>query len=247
MMTAQVTDDMLMAYADGELEAAEQARLSPLIDADPALRLRLRRFERTGRVLSGAFQAQERPIPAALLRQPSGTPRSRRERLVAALEAIRLPSMPQLAAGAAVLMLVFAAGRLSRDGGAPRDDFIAGNGVLTAGAALHQRLETTASVGGEADRATPRVLQSFRTADGQFCREYALGGSGGRGVACRRADGAWTIALHVEGGAAPSSGGVYAPAGGATQQVIDGFVHSIMDGDPLAAPEERAAIERQWR
>jgi len=64
---AAFTDEILMAYADGALDAEAGARIAALIKADPAARARVSMFRATGKELSGLYEGVLRePVPAHL-------------------------------------------------------------------------------------------------------------------------------------------------------------------------------------
>ncbi|MDN3713648.1 zf-HC2 domain-containing protein [Paracoccus cavernae] len=48
-----ISDETLMAYADGELDQAEAAAVEAALAADPGLQARLRPFSETRRLLGG--------------------------------------------------------------------------------------------------------------------------------------------------------------------------------------------------
>ena len=53
-MNAALTDETLMAFADGELQGDERQRVEEALEQDASLRARLQVFERTGRRSSGS-------------------------------------------------------------------------------------------------------------------------------------------------------------------------------------------------
>lgn len=63
-----VSDETLMAFADGELSPAERALVEAVLARDPDLRKRLEIFEVTGRRISAAFSARlSEPLPQHLV------------------------------------------------------------------------------------------------------------------------------------------------------------------------------------
>ena len=64
-----LSDETLMAYADGQLKPAEMARLERLLASDPGLRARLEVFRTTGRDLASLFDDHlNAPLPLRLKR-----------------------------------------------------------------------------------------------------------------------------------------------------------------------------------
>ena len=97
----------------------------------------------------------------------------------------------------------------------------------------------------------PRVLDStstaearltFRTIDGDWCRELAVSSTAASNsaLACRRG-GDWRIELL---GVAPAGGELYRPAGGDApfQEAVD----ALIDGEVLEPAAERALLESGW-
>ncbi len=256
-MKYKLSDDMLMAYADGELDDAEQERIGRLIAAHPAALARLRRFERTGRALGLAFEVGDRPLPAALrqmtpTRPGAGTSRKRTANALDWLTAWPALTRPRFAAAALMLIAAFLGGRIW-------ENFVAvppatrilfsETGPLLASGALREALETRPSPGGGGEGAPVAALQTFRASGGAFCREYAAqneGRAAARGVACRQPDGEWAVSLHIANAGGPPSQGGYAPAGGGLRQTLETYMHEIMDGNPLTPDEEKRAIGSRW-
>jgi anti-sigma factor RsiW len=64
-----LSDEILMAYADGQLKPAEMARIELLLASDPGLRARLEVFRATGRNLASLFDGHcNAPLPSRLKR-----------------------------------------------------------------------------------------------------------------------------------------------------------------------------------
>jgi hypothetical protein len=65
---AAFTDEILMAYADGALDAEARARIAAALKADPEARARVLMFRATGRELSSLYEGVLRePVPAPLI------------------------------------------------------------------------------------------------------------------------------------------------------------------------------------
>jgi hypothetical protein len=65
---AAFTDEILMAYADGALDAETRARIAALIKADAGARARVSMFRATGKELSGLYDGVLRePVPEHLI------------------------------------------------------------------------------------------------------------------------------------------------------------------------------------
>ena len=138
---ADVSDEKLMALADGELDAVEAAKLTQQIAGDPVLARRLAVFQATGDDLRRVFdQIEASPVPqrlidAVLWSAPAGRMRELPvgppapglvERLLALVSPPALGWMP--AAAAAALVAVAAVSMFGR----PHDEAATGAGDLAA-------------------------------------------------------------------------------------------------------------------
>ncbi len=189
MTSERDRDERIMAYADGELDAAEARAVEALLARDPEARARLRLYLETAALARAAFaDTLTEPVPERLVRAATGAgarippfPRRIRPRPLAAA----------IAAGLAALLLVGGWWTLHPDP-----------------AARLARVLGTVPSGTEAEGIRP--LLTVVTADGRLCRRYRLEAEGGEGLACRGADGDWRVVLWY-GDPAPAT---YAPAGG---------------------------------
>jgi hypothetical protein len=193
-----VPDEMLMAYADGELAPAETQALESLLGQDPALRARLEPFVETRTRLSSVFEASlHEPIPdrliAAIARATPVTktrPKSAsvsfgtglRQMLDAAATAI-FPhglSHAALASVAALLCAGTAAGYLAGRSSEPSQALVetaSTNLGLVATGTLARALETNPSQTVLRDDrlgASIVPIVSFRSHDAGVCREYRI-------------------------------------------------------------------------
>jgi anti-sigma factor RsiW len=65
---AALTDEILMAYADGALDAGAAARIEALVKADPQAQARVFMFKATGKALSAPYEAVlQEPVPDRLI------------------------------------------------------------------------------------------------------------------------------------------------------------------------------------
>ena len=222
-----VSEDMLMAYADGELDAADRERVDAALAADPALADRLTRH-RLLRSSLGAHYApvMEEPVPERLLAAARAG-----EAKVVDLSAFRARrSWLAPAAMAACL----AAG-LFIGVGLPRDaDPLTARGDLAT--ALDKQL---ASAPGE---GAIRVGLTFKATDDRYCRTYSTADQAG--VACRDG-GDWKLRMVMAQDAAATGG--YRTASAQTPAPVLAAVESMIAGAPLDAEAEAKAREAGWR
>ncbi len=167
---SRLTDEVLSAYIDGELQPAEAARVALELTRDPEAFRRLNALRAGDAVIRDAFH------------WPMAGQSALAERFVAETEresAWRRPlSIAAFVATGVIFVSVagFAAGQWT----APREVRIdPDRGALAAGGLAHA-LETQSS-----DASGPlRIALTFQARDGRYCRQFAFAG-GLQGVACR--------------------------------------------------------------
>lgn len=259
MTEARFTDEMLMSYADGELDEETALALEGAMEADDALALRAAVFIETRALARDALSPlAEEPVPAALtasVERMIGEHRARTAPEVAEAlspdtdRVVAFPAAPKrsrmaewrlpLAASIAAL-LGGAGGYFLSSSGEP-----AAHGLHVAGIEsplLADALATAAS-GAEVQLNQPdqrfRAIATFRDAGNELCREFEVDSAGGEtviSVACREAD-AWRIKFAV---VAPGDNTGYAPASSA--ETLDAYLTAIEAQPPMASEEEAKAL-----
>lgn len=254
----RISDETLLAYVDGELDAAEKARIDAAARTDAALARRIQAQKRLRERLAGAFaEVLREPPPAALVeairaaRPPAEVvdlTAARAKRAAAARKAPDGRIWARWGAVAAGLVLVaLVALRFAPQGAGGAGSLIGGppGSLMAEGAlagALDRQLASAAPVSGQA----VRIGVSFRSADGRYCRTFQVArGDGFAGLACRDAS-AWRIRMAVAQ-AAPASGPAYRQAASQTPAAILGAVDGLIAGAPLDAGQEAAARDKGWR
>ena len=254
-----ISDETLMAYADGELDAAARASVEAAIQEDPEIGKRVARHRALREKLQGTFSAVlEEPVPDRLIAAARGRTAAARESaapqstvvdLSLAREAARRKSSAapvrwQPAAIAASLLLGLGLGYLAWHG--PRALIQPGSGGgLVARAALAEALSSQLSD----DRVPARVAVtglSFRDKSGDYCRTFSLTGTdASSGLACREGTD-WRIkALAQAPRAAPNSGN-FRTAASEDSPLIRAAVQGSIDGEPLDHAGEIAARQAGW-
>jgi surface antigen len=268
---AALTDEILMAYADGALDRDMRARVEALLHQDAESRRRVEIFRATGASLAGLFdKAMYEPIPSHLVdfvledrgARPSRAKANRLKDFIGAWVQRLIPrpqglSWQLAAASAAALALLAGAGWMLRgtfaDDAGGSDLTAMKRGQIFAAGAIRQILDSAPSgrearISGSAQKsAVMRVSLSFKNKDGQYCREYELAATGGgqfTGVACRLPGGSWRVLGHFPQAAA-RPGVQIVPAGNET--ALEPIVNSIIAGDALGKAEEEAAIANGWK
>lgn len=271
---SNISDEMLMAYADGELPEAEVQRVRAYLASSPEGASRLNAFTRTGRDLGLLYdQPMHEAIPQRLLdvvRGPSvqvaGASPGRPTQKVsygALLMATLFPqAAPWSAATAAAAMLAIGGiAGWSLHGAksdAPATTSIASviNGALLASQDFSRALNATAggqttTVGHDASKASVKPVLSFQSLAGAYCRQYELATEAGArfmGVGCRQKSGQWQIEVHAPVAVGPpGKPGGFAPASGQSSPTVEGAIDRMIKGDVLSQEAERALIENQWQ
>jgi hypothetical protein len=256
-----IDDELLVAYADGELDAEQSARVERAVNEDPVLQARLLALTRAAELTRELFEAKSRePVPPELVerimaggdaptRQLEEPRRSLGERLA---DWWRIP-LPAAAFGALTLLAVGGLLGYLLPSGTPTGGSITTAGLVPADSALHLLLQEYP--GGTTLADGPLNLEAVATfVDGdRICREYrAIRDTGPHeyhaGIACRGDGNDWRVAFAVDEYLAEEPvGGFYETASNKLHEAIDGFIEEYLDVDPLDDAAERALIERGWR
>jgi hypothetical protein len=252
MSQLHLSDEILMAFADGELEEPVAAAVEQAMLGDPAITRRVADFLRSRRLTRSAFAAQGAlsvppALQAVIMGQISDFEATHAHvaetMLHAEQSAIRakrwLPSIMLLAASVAAFSIAaigyFAGQQSVFPSQAPSlvarlDDPL-----------IHNVLDKSAS-GQEVALATGRmrVISTYRLANGSLCREFTFQASHGKAnaVACRGQDWSVTFAL-----ASPATDTVYTPSGG--DDLMATYLQNAGAGEPIVdAAELKALAER---
>ncbi len=241
MSKQEFDDETLMAFADGELDETTAARLEAAMEADETLAIRLAEFLESRIAVASALKPLiDEPVPDALrasvqrmasgARQPENVVSfgQQRKPKPQARQAWLMPiaaSIVAVAAGIGGFML-------GRDIGSTAP--AGGNAAL---AALLDREASGRDVALGTTGDTVQIISTFRSEQGDLCREYDLKQQGAStvSISCRE-NGGWVTHLALS---APRTEG-YTPA--SAQETIDAYLASIHADAPMSAEEERAAL-----
>lgn len=224
-------DEMLMAYADGELDPLNAKRVEKAVAADPALAEIVEGHRALRGKLGGAF--------APILGEPVP------DHLVAMLQSNVVAFTPRPApapprrwlsglAIAASLMTGIAVGTQWTGSVGP---IAAGkNGLVASGdlaGALNHQLASNSG--------TVRVLASFREKNGGYCRVFSAPSLDG--IACKGADG-WQLRRTQSADTSQRTNYAQAASGNAA---IMAAAQDMMAGEPLDENAEKQAVARGWK
>lgn len=247
-----ISEETLMAYADGELDAATRAEVEEAMQSDPEIGKRIARHRALREAMQGAFSAVlHEPVPNRLVEAARGQTAAPTSAVVdlssarvAARQKVSAPRRWQPAAMAASLLLGLGLGFLAWHG--PRALIRPGaGGALVASAALAEALSFQLSDDRSADRSAIAGL-SFRDKAGDYCRTFSLtGAEGSSGLACREgAD--WKIKALAPSPRSPASPGNYRTAASEDSPIIRAAVEGSIEGEPLDHAGEIAARQAGW-
>lgn len=231
-------DETLMAFADGELDAATSQRLETALETDDTLAERLAVFLDTRMAVGAAMKPLiDEPVPEAL----ATSVRRMTEAAENNVLAFQRPEKPMPIRSRQPWMMPIAASILAVITGV--GGYMAGRGNVDLEgasenalfAALDQQPSGSDVTLGQSEAL--HIVSSFVDGRGELCREYELKrlNETTATVACRT-NGAWVTRLALS---SPRSEG-YVPA--SSQETIDAYLASIEAGEPLAAEAERNAL-----
>jgi hypothetical protein len=258
-----ISEEMLMAYADGEYDApersAERSALEAAMQADPDLAARVEQHRALRRRVSALYaEVLDEPVPDRLVAAVRGRrgPQSQAEvvdlgrlRTARPLKAAGAShvgrGVPRWAAMAASLIVGLAAGYLAWS---PRESgsISAAGGHLTAQSSLERAL--TSDIAGQHAPADPvYVGLSFKSKSGAYCRTFVMQQTEAlNGLACRHGD-QWRIEALASTNAAPGTSASYRPAASELSESVRALVEAQMAGEPLDAQGEALAKQHNWQ
>jgi len=235
-------DETLMAYVDGELDAARRAEIAAALARDPGLARRIESQRVLRARVSDAFApVLEQPVPEALRAAAAG----RRGTVVqfparaARASGARWGAREWLAMAASVVLGVAISWRMFTP--AESNLMAASDGALVARGALATALDQQLASEQRRDGAVLIGL-TFKSRDGGYCRNFTVRASRTAGLACRVAS-EWQIPLTATS-AIPAGGAQQ--ASGAIPPAILAAIEARIAGEPLDAAGEQSARGSGW-
>lgn len=243
------SDELLIAFVNGELAEPARAAVERALRADPAIAARVaqhraRRIRMYGVVAGGRDSGAHAhghgaPCGAKVVQLDmvraarNGTPPS----VPAPKPAWTVRHWSAVAVALAAGVLAGGLGWQAWQGEAELASLSGADGALVAQGHLASALSGQLASPGPSGRV--RIGISFLAKDGRYCRSFVMDTTAG--LACRDG-GQWKIPVLAQGaaGAAWMDGSGLPPA---VLEAIDGRI----DGTPLGPAAERAAKERGWK
>ena len=247
------SQETLMAYADGELDAQIRREIEAAMATDQEIAVQVERHRKLRSELGAAFDGVlDEPVPDHLLAAAQSS-QNRSAGKVVDLTELRAAktrvgprhrwSWPEWTSIAASLLVGLVLGRAALQSSQSNLVATEGGRVLAAGALAAALAEQTGESTGD---SVVDIGLSFRSKAGEYCRTFTAHREGAlAGFACRESD-RWRV--HALMQADPkASGGDYRMAGAQLPSPIIQAVEQTIQGDALDATEEAAARERGWR
>ncbi len=252
-----ISDETLMAYADGELDAAERAAVESAMREDPQIEMRISQHRALRERVHSAYSAElSEAVPERLLTATRGAAAapgtqvaSLNEARAAMQRASRArPRRPQWRTAGAIAASVIVGVSLGFIiwGRTESPLMRSAGGALVARGQLARALSE--QLAAEQTRASAvQIGLSFLGKSGEYCRTFALTGTvSPSGLACRHGE-EWRIQALSQGPDRAAGDSDYRPAGSAMSASILKLVEAQVAGEPLDQAGERAARQRDWQ
>jgi hypothetical protein len=243
------SDELLIAFVNGELAEPARAAVERALRADPAIAMRVSQLRaRRSRMYGVVAGGREGGSHSHAHGSPGGAKIVQLDMVRAARNG-PLPTPPApppawtlrhwgaLAAALVVGALAGAFGWRAWQGEAELASLSGADGALVAQGRLAAALSTQLASPGPSGRV--RIGISFLAKDGKYCRSFVMDTTAG--LACRDG-GAWKVPVLAQGAA----GAAWMDGTGLPPAVLDAIDGRIA-GTPLGPDAERAAHARGWR
>lgn len=244
------SDEVLMAYADEELDEKTRTAVESAMASDPEIARRIAQHQALRKRLHSAFEpVLDESVPPHLIdlvRQAAASSSAPTR-----TQAIKLPrraaprrSLPQWAALAASLLIGILAGRLAFRTTGP-GIVTTRNGRMMASGLLADAL--TGQLAARQQAIQPVQLGvSFRSKSGEYCRTFATHTPSVAGLACHTLDG-WRLQVLSATEKRQVAAGSYRQAASPMPAAVVNAVSDEISGEPLDAHAEAAARDRDWQ
>ena len=256
-----LSDETLMAYVDGELDAEARTAVDAAVATDPEVAQRVAQHKALRLSLQRTYdEVLTEPVPQRLVNAARSAPAGAHEARVADLASARaarakshrraLPSRvswSQWGTIAASLLVGLIIGQFFLNTG-DVGPFVTRGGQLLARGALAQALSAQLA-SNQSQSSAVQIGVSFRARGGTYCRTFALSDAQSQertlaGLACHER-GTWQIEVLAPGEArAP---GAYRMAGSQAPKAVLQALEDRIAGEPLDAPGEAAARQHGWQ
>lgn len=253
-----ISEETLMAFADGELDDQARAEVELAMRTDPEIEKRIARHRALSRRVQAAYAAElSEEIPQRLLAAANVGPPTQGAK-VANLQDAReaalrraepaqrdRPRWRPLVSIAASVIVGLGLGYLMWGQAQPSLMRTAG-GTLVAHGKLAAALSSQLAAHQPANSSV-QIGLSFLAKSGDYCRTFSLAGAiSPSGLACRHDD-EWQIQTLAQTTGAAAGTTEYRTAGSAMSPVILRSIEEEIAGDPLTEAGESAARRNGWK
>lgn len=243
-------DEILMAYADGELDTAQRAEIAAALEKDPGLARRVEKHRALRAEVADAFKVVvDQPVPERLVAAANGdTVAAIKERTPRHGKVLQFPSKGARSAApgwgvrewgamaASVVLAVVISWRVFAPS-APGPLAVNGGALVARGelaTALDRQLASNQGL-----EQPVQIGVTFKSRDGNYCRSFTLSASQTAGLACR-AGGDWRIAATA---VTQLPAGQVQQAAGTMPAPVLAAIETRIAGEALdAAGEENARL-----
>lgn len=246
MSQLHLSDEIMMAFADGELEEPVAAAVAKAMAENSCIAKRVVEFQQSRRLTRSAFSASLVPdVPPALQAAVLAKVRTYEARSVR--ESISVPrpersaqswqgkSFVPVALAASLAVLAVALGYFAGRQTNGED----GSLIAQLDSPLIQHELSHAESGWEVQlpMGQMRVISTYRLANGTLCREFKLqtGSDAAHAIACRTDE--WNLTFALAG--APSNADYMPSSGG---DPVAAYLQSVGAGEPLVDEDEAKAL-----
>jgi hypothetical protein len=250
-----VPDELIMAYADGQVSPEEKAWLEGILAVDPAVRSRLDVFVATGPGQFSPFDSVlTAPIPDRLIATVRGTrPETRaaapRQSLMDRFFPNGFGLMPAVGYAAALVVGVGIGSALLTSPATKSPLIVADREGFVASGDLQVALDTQVSGNKNlVNEGDIRPVLTVRDGEGRVCRHYEIvqRRKGPQGLACRERDGKWRITVLTGGEGAATARNASQGEPDVLEGVIGTALKSMPAHSELTGAEEAYLIEKGW-
>lgn len=265
MSKYNISQETLYAYVDNELDPVKSAQVEAAMAADPELASMIEE-QRALRALLGSAYAPvlDEPMPQRLIsaaKESTPTPKIKGKGKVITLASARVSKKtveqdepPGNAANdwswkhwggmVACLAIGLIAGHSAWLATAA-DDIVNQGGQLVARGQLAQALSTQLASAQTAE-APVKIGLSYVSKSDEYCRSFTVMSAGTDGLACRRGN-EWVLRVLEQDKPKPSAGANLRMAASPVPAAVLKVVDEQIQGSPLDADVERAAMSKGWR
>jgi hypothetical protein len=251
MSQLHLSDEILMAFADGELEEPTAAAVAKAMADDATVAKRIMDFQQSRRLSRSAFSTALIPdvtpeLRAAVLAQVKSYEAASESKAPSDIKPPqnewlrRKRPFMQMALAASIAAIALALGYFMGWQGRPRPDGL----IAQLGSPLirHELNRSASGKDVELPFGRLRVISTYRLPNGSLCREFRLQSSteSAEAVACRNGEWNATFAL-----ASAVNNAEYTPSGGGDPVVA--YLQSIGAGQPLVDEAEARALTETAR